>query len=586
MPNPDSRDGVTLAAHPGQRGVLLAFDLDEQDPALRANLAGFAVRGQELAPNASAPFWLKNFLDFPPFDASKSWEDSDRAPFQMFHWIHFPQHAEGRYRYTMWPVYFVPGQDPKSPGGLRRDDAQSRTVEVSLRRRPAASFELGFTRGFMSSQAYLNFTQKNGLTSGIKPDKQGQDHPRFDTQPFVLKYDWLGASARRLVADFTARWADPAVTVDVFAYDLNEPDIIRAIGALGARGRAIVDDSVASRKNAAGKVTKSGHGLPGSAESRAAKWLAQQGVTVKRLHFKRFSHDKVFVLRRNGVAEAVLTGSANFSLRGFYVQSNSVLLLDDAEVAGWYATAFEHAWAEPAKFATRLIAKKWFAPAAVPASLPPMRVSFAPHAAPAFTVEDMARRIRKAKESALFSIMTPTGTGNALKVLTKDMVARQKFLLIGTTENKSGVKTFKSAVTSDSEIVPFAFLKAGTPPPFRAELSGSEGGGGQHIHHKFVVLDFNGAKPTVYCGSSNLAAGGETANGDNLLEINDRDVATAYAVEAIALYDHFRFRASQQAAKQKKKPFTLAADDGWTAEFYDKKKVKALQRKVYAKRTP
>ena len=39
MLNPDSRNGVTLTAHVGQRGVLLAFELDDANPARRADLA-------------------------------------------------------------------------------------------------------------------------------------------------------------------------------------------------------------------------------------------------------------------------------------------------------------------------------------------------------------------------------------------------------------------------------------------------------------------------------------------------------------------------------------------------------------------
>jgi hypothetical protein len=61
------------------------------------------------------------------------------------------------------------------------------------------------------------------------------------------------------------------------------------------------------------------------------------------------------------------------------------------------------------------------------------------------------------------------------------------------------------------------------------------------VHHKFVVCDFNGDTPVVYCGSSNLAEGGEYENGDNLLEIRDQDVATVFAIEAAALVDHFDF---------------------------------------------
>jgi len=67
------------------------------------------------------------------------------------------------------------------------------------------------------------------------------------------------------------------------------------------------------------------------------------------------------------------------------------------------------------------------------------------------------------------------------------------------------------------------------------------GGVGHQIHHKFVVCGFNGDDPVVFCGSSNLASGGEKENGDNLLAVHDGDVATAFAIEALLLVDHYSF---------------------------------------------
>ena len=37
-------------------------------------------------------------------------------------------------------------------------------------------------------------------------------------------------------------------------------------------------------------------------------------------------------------------------------------------------------------------------------------------------------------------------------------------------------------------------------------------GFGHQVHHKFLVCGFNGSNPVVYCGSSNLAVGGEKSN--------------------------------------------------------------------------
>jgi hypothetical protein len=42
--------------------------------------------------------------------------------------------------------------------------------------------------------------------------------------------------------------------------------------------------------------------------------------------------------------------------------------------------------------------------------------------------------------------------------------------------------------------------------------------------------------------------GGESKNGDNLVEFTDPTIVSAYGVEAIKLIDHYRFRAVQRRA--------------------------------------
>jgi len=78
-----------------------------------------------------------------------------------------------------------------------------------------------------------------------------------------------------------------------------------------------------------------------------------------------------------------------------------------------------------------------------------------------------------------------------------------------------------------------------------------------HIHDKFVVVDFNAGNPTVFTGSSNLAAGGEQANGDSLAMIEDAAVANMFAIEAVALFDHYHFRKAMQQVTQAEPPLTL-----------------------------
>jgi hypothetical protein len=107
---------------------------------------------------------------------------------------------------------------------------------------------------------------------------------------------------------------------------------------------------------------------------------------------------------------------------------------------------------------------------------------------------------------------------------------------------------------------------------------------GQVIHDKFVVVDFNGDNPVVFTGSSNLADGGEKANGDNLLAIRDRDIAIGYAVEGIRLVDHYHFRMMKQQAGSG--GITLqgpgAAKKFWWQPYYDKNDAKCQERLLFS----
>lgn len=104
---------------------------------------------------------------------------------------------------------------------------------------------------------------------------------------------------------------------------------------------------------------------------------------------------------------------------------------------------------------------------------------------------------------------------------------------------------------------------------------------GQVIHDKFVVIDFNDQAPIVFTGSSNLAGGGEEANGDNLIAISDVSVATAYAVEAIRLIDHFHFRLAMKNATTVD-PLVLSTTE-WYQAYYDDTNIKSKERTLFVR---
>lgn len=544
---------LTVKTYRGDRCVLFAMDLPES---ACEGLAGFAIaRG----PDAANLTYIKNRLDFRLTRETPS----NEAPFQKFRWVDFPPDASEPLTYKIEAMYFA-------DEGL--ETRHSVTMELDLGGELFPNFQIGFTRGYISSQ---DFADRYGGVRELRPN----DTVTYSTNATVPRskppvtwrvlYTWLGAHARELLSAFTQRCMDDGHGFDVFAYDLDEPDFIRFIAHEARAGvpvRMILDNSRL-------------HTKPGAREIASAKILAGAGVQLKRGHFKRYAHDKCIIERdADGNAVRVLTGSANFSVRGLYVQSNSIIVIEDPQVAGLYGQAFDTAWTDMAGFETSKIASGWFE--AQGDGIPAFSVSFAPHTSGTVSLDRVAAAIRNAKSSVLFAVMDLEGSGPVMHELTT-LMKRTDIFSYGVTQTTKGIKYYKGG-GADGLLVPFSYLNKHVPPPFTKEWSG---GMGQVIHHKFVAIDFNDDEPIVYCGSSNLAEGGEAENGDNLLEIRDPNVARYYAVEAIKLVDHYEFRAYEQHAT-KTKPLLLqgaGAATPWWRKSYDPASIDDTERKVFTR---
>jgi len=297
----------------------------------------------------------------------------------------------------------------------------------------------------------------------------------------------------------------------------------------------------------------------------------------------------------------VLTGSTNFSVTGIYVNSNHVVIFEDATVAAKYSELFEAIWSEDAK--PGVFQKNGLASEAFPfqsAKVPQTEISFAPHTEQAATtiLNGMVDRINaedKRSGSVLFAVMaTAQGTGPVLPALEK-LHADDKIFTYGISDTPSGVFLYRRG-SKKGVLVTGKPVKTQLPPPFN-QVPGV--GLGHQIHHKFVVCGFNRPDAVVYCGSSNLALGGEMSNGDNLLAIHDTDIATAFAIEAVALVDHFDFldqfaNAPKAPKNAKQKPpalkqqaaagaqWFLSTTDKWVAPYYDKNDLHSVDRLLFA----
>lgn len=596
---------LTVKAYQGDMKTLLAFNFSSKKSAVK--LAGFTL---QCAPPGTQPYYLQNNLRFQipgnhAQDPKEPEKSSINAPIHKFRWLHVPgsihqgaNPVTGRYTYTVTPRYF---NDKNSM--LPIDRTLSASVSVMVSPFEKNNLALGFTRGFTQSQAFDHHFGKDALIqpqnaallfdtsvkSGTNPDGQAYT--------FAEEYEWLGFTARERIFDLLNEVvADKTLHLDMCAYDLNEPDLLKLLLTLAGQGRIrLLLDNSSLHHNASGSK-------PEDQFEKLFVKAAASGANILRGHFGRYAHDKVMIVSKASKPVKVLTGSTNFSVTGLYVNSNHVMVFSDKNIAKTYAAMFEEAWqdhAAKAKFAASESGTQSFA---FPSSQKPkIEVTFAPHEPPFATaiLDELAQRIKregkqsKTKGSVLFAVMElAQGTGPVYPALT-NLHKSQNIFSYGISDSPGGIYLYPLGKKTGVLVTG----KPGNtvlPPPFDQVRNL---GLAHQVHHKFVVCGFNGSDPVVYCGSSNLALGGEENNGDNLLAIHDSGVATVFALEALALVDHFNFldrMANAPKASASKRPsalirmdaaeagWFLSTDDKWTAPYFDPSDLHSVDRNLFA----
>lgn len=544
--------GFTVTAYQGDAKTLLAFDLPK---AQAANLAGFSILVQ---PHGKPAYYLLNKLLLPddPKHAVVAGEPADstaNAPIQKYRWLHVPGSFHqgenvfyGTYTYTVTPRYF------KKKALQPLNAALSNSVDIQVGPFVSGQLELAFTRGFVQSQGFVNHFGSNApfapkgdaRTLLFDTSQQAGTNKQGQNFTFAQEYDWSGFTAReRIFGVLNEVVSDHTLTLDVFAYDLDEPDIIKIFLQLAGEGRIriILDNASLHHSTTAPQ--------PEDQVETAFNKIAKAPAAILRGKFGRFAHDKVFVVYKNKAPLKVLTGSTNFSVTGLYVNANHVLIFNNVTVATLYARVFQESWTDKVSksFSGSSFAK---APVALnEKGLPKMSITFSPHpdAFAASNLQTIADRVTAETSSVLFAVMSVSSGGGPVLPALMNQHANQKVFSYGISDSPGdGISLYKPGV-KDGLLVTGKPGAVNLPPPFDNEETP---GVGHEIHHKFIVCGFNKPNAVVWCGSSNLALGGEEENGDNLIRIDDPAVATVFALEAVGLVDHFDFRDS--LAKSKK----------------------------------
>ncbi|MBA8899508.1 phospholipase D-like domain-containing protein [Phyllobacterium sp. P30BS-XVII] len=560
-------DGFRVKLWRGEYMCLLGFDVDAPED----DFVGFAVEYKE--PKGTKFLNLRNRIAFDYGEPAKKAVTgggkfpTTEAPLQMFRWVHFPyEPQDGIYTYRITKMHMP--EDGKLVRGT--------VIELPIRY-DAVTYDgfldIGFTRNFASSQAFEDKKKRLHLTNDIIPANADDGLAFASRKAEIAKtgiYDWLGFEAHRLLFGFLD-WAvkDPTIEVDALAYDLNEPDFLAQLEKLGSRLRVIIDDSGEVDKKT-GKM-KSGHGAPNSGETAAAARLAISAGAdhVKRGHFRGLQHNKVLIAKRNGVPVRVLGGSMNFSFRGFYIQANNLFIFDDETVAGLFEQMFMLAFTDMANFHKDPFSKVWHS--VKREGRPAVHICFSPHKSSELSLQPVGGAIDQATSSVFYSFafMNQTKSGPVREAL--DRLIKKPLFSYGVVDKKGGMEIQKPS--GENGLVDFAYLAKNAPEPFKSEWSG---GSGINIHHKFAVVDFDKPTAKVFTGSSNFSPSGEIGNGDHLVIIEDQRVATAFAIEALRMFDHLNFRnrmqveiATQPKKITLKKPKAISGEaNAWFDKFY------------------
>ncbi len=526
----------TLKLHRGDGMTLVAMNWKTGQPP--DNFVGFAIEYQE--PGGGQFYPLNNRLGF--LDASGNVDPTAlstlKSPIQKFRWVHFPRNADltGDFNYRVTPMFM------DGAGTLSAGEPQQAAIQLARETYPGIA-NVTFTRGFVSSQAFVDRYLKDGpINTLVAPlAAKGLDFkPTHPDTPAALA--WMGFEARAAILETLDQAIADNAQVRVVAYDFNLPEVLDRLEKLGNRVKIIIDDS-------------GSHGGSGSAETEAeGRLVASAGHdNVLRQHMGSLQHNKTIAVDGPTVKK-VVCGSTNLSWRGFYVQANNALVLTGQTSVDLFFAAFDSYFNGAANDVAGFGAK----PSADwnDLKLPGIdaKVAFSPHSAGNAKLAEIATDLKGTTSSLLYSLAFLYETPGVVLDAIKAVTAKPDVFVYGISDKHVGGIDVQDPSGNVAPVFA-AELSANVPEPFKSEPTG---GGGTRMHHKFTVIDFDKPTARVYLGSYNFSTPADRKNGENLVVIRDRRIVVSYMIEALSLFDHYSFRVAMKSATTKGEKLHLA----------------------------
>ena len=509
MRNKGQKGELSVQAIAGTHVVLLGMDLPEQKC---PGLLGFALRREDHTEGEK--YWLSGYKTFASVEPSPPpgiLYSTRQHPIQGFTWSDFSAKPEHDYTYEVVALRGTPASPQES---------ERVTVDIRTESEHGRTHHVHFNRGAAASQEY---TRRFG---DKRPEQVGP-----------AAFTWLSRGAAESIADFIGRAGGPGWGLRVCAYEFTDDKVLTALGAARDRGADV--QVLYHAENDPQKISNQkaieNFGLQNICQPRNA-----QGLTL--------SHNKTIVLTKAVAAQAVLTGSTNFSAGGIYGHSNVVHVCEGDDVAAQYLWLWNELKKNTPKSADAgvLVGK-------TPLPGDPLAKQITPIFSPRDSLEALDWYAQQAKgaNDALFMTFA-FGMNARFQDAYRTGNAKLRYALM---ETMSGpTKTKEQRLANEAAIIELRKMKENKfaigsrlgKGAFNHWLKEQLSGLNVHVrylHTKYMLVDPLGANPLVVSGSANFSEASTTDNDENMLIIRGNSrVADIYLGEFMRMYRHFAFR--------------------------------------------
>ncbi len=525
---------------------MLAFDWAAGSE--RSDFLGFAI---ERTPgfDGAATSWLPNRIGFEGPKPDQSDFPSDEAPIQKFYWWDARINTKDRGSIFSYRVIPVAG----SPGSLTLLDPESATIEVTVPEVEENGITSHFNRAVVSSQA---FSKQFPVLETAAQQKGARA--------------WLANGMEQAVPQFFDRAAGK--DVDGAIYHLTDTTwIIPAMLNYGGQISLVYNQ------------TSSDHTSDAAVQKLVASGRPDESF-VARTH-ANIMHNK-FLVRVGGAdhAEAVLTGSANFTPEGLSAQANVLHAFESSDLAKLYLARMRELSGNPSLSQTQRSQTGWSAPIQVGDAT--IRVFFPPETKDQrVSLDTVVSAIKAAQHSVLLCAFDPTDAALLDAVFQAGDSGKMMLALVNRVPDKQPAGdpsradvaakiAIMNRAKEDKDIVGFSgFKRTDTPTDFVPERilwPGEDPKIMVRVHHKFVVIDAEGDHPVVFTGSANFSGNSLHNNDENLLEITECPrLAEMYMAEFLRLFEHYRARmAFERRAAGDTETFKLTENNTWSKKYF------------------